>query len=216
MPDLTLSGDRRSEIGKIPEEELALILVAHSLWLSSEGMEGAQFDRPGANLIYGGFLQANLQQANLPGACLFHANLRECDLTGANLAAADLEGIGAGARLARRGPCSRCDQGAARVTLGFRPHPVGRDSHFGSPRHARRTIVVGSATSAGACKLSGPILDFSLRGSHATGNRRFIRPFRSRRNRSAAVAQSWCLAQELFSVAGASGGASIALQSRGR
>ena len=107
MPDLTLSGDRHPEIGKISEEELARILIAHSLWLSSEGIEGTQFDRPGANLIYGGFLQANLQQANLPGACLFHANLRECDLTGANLAAADLEGasmvnaILTGATLAR-------------------------------------------------------------------------------------------------------------------
>ena len=90
MPNLSLGRDRDAELGKISAEELASMVAAHGVWLSSSGREGAKFDKPGANLIYGGLSAADLQFANLPGACLFNANLRESNFAHANLEKANL------------------------------------------------------------------------------------------------------------------------------
>jgi uncharacterized protein YjbI with pentapeptide repeats len=92
MSNSLVGGDREPERGRIPQEELDRLVEDHALWLQSDGREGRKFDMPAANLIYGGFLAADLRQANLAGACLFNANLRECDLTEANLTQANLEG----------------------------------------------------------------------------------------------------------------------------
>ena len=64
MPNFLPSGDREAEQGKVSAYELDRLIADHGLWLSSDGRDGARIEMPGANLIYGGFSQADLRQAN--------------------------------------------------------------------------------------------------------------------------------------------------------
>lgn len=92
VSNLSLGGDRGADLDKISEQELAGLIAAHAVWLSSNGRNGAKFDKPGANFSYGGFLAADLRFANLPGVCLFNANLRESNFAHASLVKANLKG----------------------------------------------------------------------------------------------------------------------------
>ena len=92
MTDFPIGGGAAAEAGKLSDKEIEQLVANHQLWLSSEGSEGERFDRPGANLIYGAFLLADLRRAILRDACLINANLRETDLSDADLTGANLEG----------------------------------------------------------------------------------------------------------------------------
>ena len=92
MDTLSLKGDPDTDRDKVSEPELLARIAAHGLWLASERQDGRRFDMPGANLIYGGFLQADLRHACLSGACLKNANMRESNFAAADLCDANLEG----------------------------------------------------------------------------------------------------------------------------
>ena len=82
------------------QDELAIILSDHKLWLDTDGKEGKRANLRGANLsdadltganLFGADLsRADLFRADLTGANLFGADLRDADLEGANLRGADL------------------------------------------------------------------------------------------------------------------------------
>jgi uncharacterized protein YjbI with pentapeptide repeats len=92
MTKFSIGGDEAAEVGKLSDEEIERLVANHQQWLASDGRDGEKFDRPGANLIYGAFLLADLSRANLRDACLIKANLREANLTEVDLTGANLEG----------------------------------------------------------------------------------------------------------------------------
>lgn len=79
------------ECRDLADDQIATILAAHELWLTSEGKEGSRAD----------LARSRLGGRDLRGARLERADLTEADLEGANLSAANLRGARLGKTVLR-------------------------------------------------------------------------------------------------------------------
>ncbi len=82
-----IAGRQSDSPVELSTEELAQVLSAHALWLSSDGEAGER-----ADLAHAWLPEASLIKADLRRTTLAHANLLNADLTGADLRGADLTG----------------------------------------------------------------------------------------------------------------------------
>jgi hypothetical protein len=74
----------------IINENIKAKIEQHSLWMLSNGQEGAIADLSNANLSFANLSSVNLRHANLRNANLHHANLSFANLSNANLSFTDL------------------------------------------------------------------------------------------------------------------------------
>jgi hypothetical protein len=74
---------------KLTESEQAIVR-SHTLWIDTNGREGACADFSGANLNYADLSDLNLSKANFSGAQLVYANLSNTYLSFSNFSSANL------------------------------------------------------------------------------------------------------------------------------
>lgn len=74
----------------IINENIKAKIEQHSLWMLSNGQEGAMADLSNTNLSFADLSSVNLSFANLRNANLHHTNLSNADLSNANLSFTDL------------------------------------------------------------------------------------------------------------------------------
>ena len=72
------------------DSELKQVLIAHKLWLETNGKKGERATFIDANLANSNLTGADLRHADLSGTYLVRANLADADLSYANLRRAEL------------------------------------------------------------------------------------------------------------------------------